>query len=291
MLAAKGGKGSTRLHMDVADAVNTMLHAAEPPTPDAPRAAAWDLFRTEDAGILRQFLRDKFSLSADGVDPIHTQQHYLDETLLAELYAKHSIKPWRVYQQQGEAVFIPAGCAHQVCNLTDCIKVAVDFISPHSVGRCFKLTQEFRGMSEGNKKSWKQDILQLRAQLWFAWRALRTLEEREAAAAAAKLASADSKPAEDQAIGAQPMAGPFAAPPSLPDATAGDQPMPAAFAALPSLPDADTGAQPLAALSPSLPDASAAVTQETAPSGAPSAIKPEGTPPLRVPFKSDTLAA
>jgi lysine-specific demethylase 3 len=26
-------------------------------------------------------------------------------------------------------VFIPAGCAHQVCNLADCIKIALDFVS------------------------------------------------------------------------------------------------------------------------------------------------------------------
>ncbi|KIK50826.1 hypothetical protein GYMLUDRAFT_142449, partial [Collybiopsis luxurians FD-317 M1] len=49
----------------------------------------------------------------------------------------------------GEAVFIPAGCAHQVCNLADCIKVAIDFISPENVPRCDQFT---RGLRQLNKQ-------------------------------------------------------------------------------------------------------------------------------------------
>ena len=33
-------------------------------------------------------------------------------------------------------MFIPAGCAHQVCNLADCIKIALDFVSPREWWRC-----------------------------------------------------------------------------------------------------------------------------------------------------------
>ncbi|CEH12764.1 Putative transcription factor 5qNCA, contains JmjC domain [Ceraceosorus bombacis] len=173
-----GGKGSTLLHMDMADAVNIMLYAA-PSADGVPQGAAWDLFRAEDSDALRSFIRQRFPEQCTAQDPIHTQNFYLDESLLNELYDKHRVKPWRVYQRANEAVFIPAGCAHQVCNLTDCIKVAVDFISPHNVDRCFKLTQEFRGMTDGIQKSWKADVLQLRAQLWFAWAACRSYEQAE----------------------------------------------------------------------------------------------------------------
>jgi hypothetical protein len=31
-------------------------------------------------------------------------------------------------------------CAHQVCNFSDCIKVASDFVSVENVGRCWKGT-------------------------------------------------------------------------------------------------------------------------------------------------------
>ncbi|EGF98085.1 uncharacterized protein MELLADRAFT_96177 [Melampsora larici-populina 98AG31] len=44
----------------------------------------------------------------------------------------------------GEAIFVPAYTTHQVCNLANCIKVAVDFVSPTSIERCNKLRGEFR---------------------------------------------------------------------------------------------------------------------------------------------------
>jgi lysine-specific demethylase 3 len=80
---------------------------------------------------------------------------------------------------QGQAVFIPAGCAHQVCNLADCIKIALDFVSTResrelivgfradatdNVSRCQQLTQDFR--TENFVKAWKEDVLQLYNVLW-----------------------------------------------------------------------------------------------------------------------------
>lgn len=113
-----GSKGSTRLHMDMADAVNIMTYAS--PTPDGkPGCAAWDLFRASDADRLRFFLRRKFKGSYQH-DPIHSQQFYLDSALRKELFDTYGIKSHRIYQRPGEAVFIPAGCAHQVSLIHCC---------------------------------------------------------------------------------------------------------------------------------------------------------------------------
>jgi [histone H3]-dimethyl-L-lysine9 demethylase len=109
---SQGSKGSTRLHLDMADAVNVMLHAA--PTPDGkPGCAAWDLFRAEDSAKIRKFLKRKFKGQFQH-DPIHSQQFYLDSQLRKELLEEFGVKSYRIYQKPGEAVFIPAGCAHQV---------------------------------------------------------------------------------------------------------------------------------------------------------------------------------
>ncbi|OAX39131.1 Clavaminate synthase-like protein [Rhizopogon vinicolor AM-OR11-026] len=160
-----GSKGSTRIHMDMADAVNIMTYAS--PSPDGkPGCAVWDLFRAQDAEKLRHFLKKKFK-GAFQHDPIHSQQFYLDSQLRKELYDTVGIKSYRVYQKPGEAIFIPAGCAHQVCNLADCIKVAVDFVSPENIDRCEKLTREFR--EQNQSMAWKEDVLQLRTMMWFAW--------------------------------------------------------------------------------------------------------------------------
>jgi len=168
---SKGKKGTTCLHMDIADAVNILLYTADMESHQ--RAAQWDIFRAEDADAIRQFLVERYPDVATHGDPIHAQIHYLDDDALQELYLEKGVYSWRIMQEAGQAVFIPAGCAHQVCNLTDCIKVAVDFISPQNVARCFQLTEEFRSLTVEGKKSWKEDILQLKAQLWYAWSACR----------------------------------------------------------------------------------------------------------------------
>jgi len=54
-----------------------------------------------------------------------------------------------------------------VANLADCIKVAIDFVSVENIGRCENLTKEFRDLNQ--KLLWKEDVLQLRTMMWFAW--------------------------------------------------------------------------------------------------------------------------
>jgi lysine-specific demethylase 3 len=112
----KGTEGSTRLHMDMADAVNIMLHAKQCKNGE-PGFATWDLFRAEDASKVRQFLKEEFPKDDTPFrlsDPIHSQFHYLDNSLLAKLYDKYNVYSYRIHQRPGQAVFIPAGCAHQV---------------------------------------------------------------------------------------------------------------------------------------------------------------------------------
>ncbi len=71
---APGGNGTTRLHMDIADAVNIMLHASPPTGDDVPEehrpgVAAWDIFRAQDADKLRAFLRKEYSHIDFGTTP------------------------------------------------------------------------------------------------------------------------------------------------------------------------------------------------------------------------------
>ena len=51
---------------------------------------------------------------------------------------------YAIVQCAGDTIFIPAGAAHQVRNLHNCIKVAEDFVSPENISHCLHLTQEFR---------------------------------------------------------------------------------------------------------------------------------------------------
>jgi lysine-specific demethylase 3 len=62
-----------------------------------------------------------------------------------------------------------------VANVADCIKIAIDFVSPENIDRCEKLTREFR--EQNQRKAWKEDVLQLRTMMWFAWQ---SCSQREA---------------------------------------------------------------------------------------------------------------
>lgn len=96
--------------MDMADAINIMLYSEQDPD-GQPGCAAWDIYPAEASEQIRQFLREKNPKVS--LDPIHSQQFYLDEAMKKELLAK-DVLGWRIYQEPGDAVFIPAGCAHQV---------------------------------------------------------------------------------------------------------------------------------------------------------------------------------
>ncbi|KAH9806959.1 hypothetical protein DFH28DRAFT_844590, partial [Melampsora americana] len=44
--------------------------------------------------------------------------------------------------QPGEAIMIPAYSPDQVCNLANCIRIAMDFVSPQSIERCIQAKEE-----------------------------------------------------------------------------------------------------------------------------------------------------
>ena len=104
-------EGTTRLHLDVTDAANLMVWAADPSRP----AARWHIFRQGDADALREAIwASKWCAEAD--HPIHSQTVYLKAEMLQHLADKYNIRPWIIEQSVGDLVVIPAGAAHQVCD-------------------------------------------------------------------------------------------------------------------------------------------------------------------------------
>jgi hypothetical protein len=62
-----------------------------------------------------------------------------------------------------------------VCNLTSCIKVACDFVSPWGVKRCSELIGDARQLAlvRGGKK---EDVLQLKNMMLCAWEEMKRWE-------------------------------------------------------------------------------------------------------------------
>ncbi|XP_062028262.1 lysine-specific demethylase JMJ26-like [Rosa rugosa] len=123
--------------------------------------ALWDIFRIQDVPQLEKYI-DKHINEFRHVHcnplqrvthAIHDQTVYLTVEHKRKLKEEFGIEPWTFVQKLGDAVFIPAGCPHQVRNLKSCIKVALDFVSPENVGECFRLTEEFRTLPPNHRAS------------------------------------------------------------------------------------------------------------------------------------------
>ncbi|KAJ1856467.1 hypothetical protein LPJ73_002176, partial [Coemansia sp. RSA 2703] len=157
---AVGGHGTTNLHCDMADAVNIMCYAVGN-RPDQP-AAAWDLFPDACLPALRQYAAQELPPppSVRPEDPIHDQLTFMTaEHRRAFCERNPGVRTVRVYQNPGDAVFVPAGFAHQVCNYANAVKVAVDFVSPERVSHCARLAEEFRRLPLSHARG--SDKLQL----------------------------------------------------------------------------------------------------------------------------------
>lgn len=130
--------------------------------------ALWDIFRRQDVPKLQEYLKRHFKefrhiygcLVPQVVHAIHDQSFYLTEDHKRRLKEEYDVEPWTFVQKLGEAVFIPAGCPHQVRNLKSCIKVAMDFVSPENVSECMRLTGEFRVLPPNHRA--KEDKLEVK---------------------------------------------------------------------------------------------------------------------------------
>ncbi|GJN18775.1 hypothetical protein PR202_gb05973 [Eleusine coracana subsp. coracana] len=150
----RGGKKNSVGRITVSpESEDENLSSVEGSQPEG--GALWDIFRREDVSKLHDYLMkhaDEFRHTnyepvKKVTHPIHDQCFYLTNKHKRRLKEEYGIEPWTFEQKLGEAVFIPAGCPHQVRNL----KVALDFVSPENVRECIRLTDEFRLLPEWHR--------------------------------------------------------------------------------------------------------------------------------------------
>lgn len=129
--------GTTNLHVDMADAVNLLVYIDDAASGvdgrrdvyiegekiEPSHGAVWHIFSQADTkaleGLLPRVVRDVGTREdsqslLSSTHPLLDSVIYLDETLLRHLYQVAGIIPYMLLQRVGDAVIIPAGCAHQV---------------------------------------------------------------------------------------------------------------------------------------------------------------------------------
>ncbi|PKI51517.1 lysine-specific demethylase JMJ25 [Punica granatum] len=111
----------------------------------------WDVFRRQDVTKLIEYLQmywEEFgksgSLNVPVAYPLFDEAIYLSSHHKRKLKEEFGIEPWSFEQHVGEAVFIPAGCPFQMRNVQSTVQVALDFLSPESLGEAVRLGQQIR---------------------------------------------------------------------------------------------------------------------------------------------------
>jgi lysine-specific demethylase 3 len=125
-------------------------HSEEPKVNGSERSQAgsvWDVFRRQDISKLNEYLTanwEELAASSQVKNPIYEQSIYLNKYHKRILKDQYGIEPWTFQQHIGEAVFVPAGCPFQVKNLQSTVQLALDFLSPESLGESARMAQEIR---------------------------------------------------------------------------------------------------------------------------------------------------
>ncbi|KAG1467888.1 hypothetical protein G6F56_004154 [Rhizopus delemar] len=104
--------GMTNLHCDMADAVNIMHYSSRLPKKSL-GAAKWHIFPSKSMEKLSTWLGKRHRKYLKDFHPVHGQKLFVGDEEIKLLQKETGIRPWTIYQNPGDAIFIPAGCPHQ----------------------------------------------------------------------------------------------------------------------------------------------------------------------------------
>ena len=134
--------GTSNMHVEMADVVSVLAHVEGigsglfddesthyfGETIEPTHGAIWHIFSQADTraleGVLPRLVRDLGNREGseemlNSCKPLLDSVVYLDETLLRHVQQLAGVTPHVVLQKVGDAVLVPAGCAHQVRHLHD----------------------------------------------------------------------------------------------------------------------------------------------------------------------------
>ncbi|KRX39464.1 Lysine-specific demethylase 3A [Trichinella murrelli] len=139
--------------------------------------ALWTVYKPSDSEKIRRYINSFSKLPVVYYDPIHDGTCYLNATARADL-VKRGVQPIMFLQMRNEAVFIPAGAAHQVLNLQCCVTATLEFISPEGINRSLNMLSELQTLTFEHIN--RGDQLQIRNIIYYSsLEAIKALEKAD----------------------------------------------------------------------------------------------------------------
>ncbi len=95
--------------MDPCETVSYLLYSAGGQN----AGVEWTVIHRDDVPKVNEYLRQAMHLNKSA-DPVCTQTYILSAVEI-QLLKKQGVHVYSIHQPVGSAIFIPAGCAYQVC--------------------------------------------------------------------------------------------------------------------------------------------------------------------------------
>ncbi|EGU13199.1 Proteophosphoglycan ppg4 [Rhodotorula toruloides ATCC 204091] len=169
---------TTRLHLSNVDEGHFMFWGGCDPESGKMLRIRYDVWRPEDVPKLRDYCWDLIhdqnpsipieKLKQTRDDPLINPQLYLTKRMRAALWTKYGIKPYPLYQYEGDFILIPAGCPYQVSSWIDHMNLSISFLAGASVPHAREVDALAKKQTKERSLS-REDKVGIDTQLLWTW--------------------------------------------------------------------------------------------------------------------------
>ncbi|BGP21835.1 proteophosphoglycan ppg4 [Rhodotorula toruloides] len=177
---------TTRLHLSSVDEGHFMFWGGCDPKSGKMLRIRYDVWRLEDVPKLRDYCWDLIhdqnpsipieKLKQTRDDPLINPQLYLTKRMRAALWTKYGIKPYPLYQYEGDFILIPAGCPYQVSSWIDHMNLSISFLAGASVPHAREVDALAKKQTKERSLS-REDKVGIDTQLLWTWLACTAFEK------------------------------------------------------------------------------------------------------------------
>ncbi|KAJ2615140.1 Lysine-specific demethylase 3B [Coemansia sp. RSA 1365] len=143
-------------------------HIQETESADSSHGTVWDIYPLPVVDQLREFLQEEAPSLSSKSDIVHNQQLFMNDRWCEELFERYGddAKCFRVYQNVGDAVFVPSGYLYQRRIFNNTICVQSKFLGPEHTAAAHRLSRE---LTTNCRNMRRKEALPVMDILWWTW--------------------------------------------------------------------------------------------------------------------------